>query len=258
MKLTHSPLWYPGGKSWLVSTLLELIPAGTHRVVSPFLGGGVFELNACRHNYTVVAGDIDANLINFYKDFSENPKKLHTETLKLWSAFTEKSLYACKKAYKRQGYQNIPPALFWIFNRTAFSGITYGSLSICKFDKPVAFQAEWTDLKGNATFLHADFGGILSDASDAFVYADPPYYQEGDRLYQCDFPHEALARYLDKLPVWALSYDDCEWVRQHYSKYRMLEMQRRYVVSQGASLKKNELLIVSDAIQLPAEQGLLF
>ena len=78
----RSPLRYPGGESRAVKVLKRYIPAGTETLVSPFLGGGSFELACATEGITVYAADAFEPLINFWQHAKESPVMLaeHVET----------------------------------------------------------------------------------------------------------------------------------------------------------------------------------
>jgi len=94
----------------------------------------------------------------------------------------------------------------------------------------------------NAEVVCGDFSDtiqkVLSE-DEAFVYLDPPYVFQAEKLYENgDFEHDRLAEYLRNLPdniKFLLSYDDSAYVRSlyrgdpkiHISEYKL---PRGYVV----------------------------
>ena len=77
IRFLYSPLRYAGGKSLAVGTILEQIPKDTKRVISPFIGGGSFEIACSTYaGIEVIGFDIFDILINYWQQQIKNPKKL--------------------------------------------------------------------------------------------------------------------------------------------------------------------------------------
>lgn len=58
---TKTMLRYPGGKTRAIKVLAPLVPKNTNKVVSPFLGGGSFELYLTGLGIEVTASDLFPN-----------------------------------------------------------------------------------------------------------------------------------------------------------------------------------------------------
>lgn len=271
--LMKSPLNYPGAKRWLVRTLFNMIPEGTRKIVSPFMGGGVFEINAALRGYDVYGCDTDTHLVDFYQAFVENPGQLFADAQGILAMHTPKTLRKLKREHRKQGYKKITPALFWVFNRLSYNGFTFKSITVVDYEKHAGRfyrkHEKWNSCTRRVFTMDAfqylklpslsiacqDFQDTLREHTNGFLYCDPPYWKEGDAVYRCHFDHERLHTELTQKRCWALSYDDCEWVRDTYKGYRMLEFQRRYKVYMKSNRPlKTELLIVSDDIVLPPKQ----
>lgn len=93
-----------------------------------------------------------------------------------------------------------------------------------------------------------DFGDILKNSKeDNIYYLDPPYYVQGNSLYQCGFSesdHKRLAKTIKGLKgEWVLSYDCCEEIMDLYGWACIEEIGVNYTIS--GSTQKSELLIHS-------------
>ena len=68
-KIYASPLLYTGGKKHLAQELISYIPDTSPYVMTPFMGGGAFELNAAIQGHLVRGCDIDQNCINLWENW---------------------------------------------------------------------------------------------------------------------------------------------------------------------------------------------
>jgi len=98
----------------------------------------------------------------------------------------------------------------------------------------------------NARITSKDFEEVIRDASSpAILYCDPPYWQQGNALYQWGFTyddHARLARALrESSHQWVLSYDDCPEVRDLYGWAHITSISVRYSGTNGRW--ETELLI---------------
>ena len=76
MSTNKSPLRYPGGKSRAIKILdkyvLDYYPT-RKLLLSPFMGGGSFELHLQNKGYQVKANDLFKPLYTFWKTLQTNP-----------------------------------------------------------------------------------------------------------------------------------------------------------------------------------------
>jgi len=89
----------------------------------------------------------------------------------------------------------------------------------------------------------------------AFVYLDPPYVDNGQRLYLNAYSrgdHASVSRYLDVQTVlpWVMSYDDTDLIRSLYSRHRVTYLPIRYSLQKKRSTQ--ELFISPHRMFIPA------
>ena len=87
-----------------------------------------------------------------------------------------------------------------------------------------------------------------------FVYMDPPYYSNADRLYMnsySDRDHRSLAHYVRRQRIlkWAISYDDTEFIRKLYQSASISHISLKYSLQKKQ--KATELIIAPLHLQLP-------
>ena len=80
-RYTGAPIRYAGGKSLAVGLIVELMPDNVERVVSPFLGGGCFEVACAKElSLPVIASDIFPILTTYWKVHLSDPEALYNIT----------------------------------------------------------------------------------------------------------------------------------------------------------------------------------
>jgi DNA adenine methylase len=103
-------------------------------------------------------------------------------------------------------------------------------------------------LKGRTTVVNHDALDYLDEPQKGFVFADPPYFIQGDALYPTTMTmnhHYKLASRLRKQRRWLLTYDDSYVVRAIYSWAAIVKFDASYILRQdrGGRKERKELLI---------------
>lgn len=247
-----SPLRYPGGKTRAVKILEKYVPHGAHTVVSPFFGGGSFEIALAKRGFRVKANDLFFPLYTFWTTLQKYPTEL-AQTVQRQMPVSKEVFHSL-----RRGISNIDGPLdiaasYFIINRCSFNGSTFcggfssaaasGRLteSSLKTLKDIRLdQFEFSNLDA------CDFLATCPETPGVFVYADPPYYissyiygKDGD-LHE-SFDHEKFARVIKQRNDWVLSYNDCEYIRKLYSDCTICEEKWSY--GMNASKASSEIVI---------------
>ena len=250
MDKNKSPLRYPGGKTRAIKILdkyIETYFKGRKRVLSPFFGGGSFEIHLQGKGYEVLGNDLFKPLYEFWSSAKTDSKKL-AETVKNMMPITKEKFCSLRKE------ENITAAAYYCINRCSFSGSTFcggysaqaavGRLNDLSLEtlKRVNLSKIAFSNKDCITFLKENVEDI-----NTFIYADPPYYiesyiygKDGD-LHQA-FDHGAFALYLKTRSDWILSYNDCEYIRELYKDSRIIKEAWSY--GMNASKKSSEIIIL--------------
>ena len=272
-----SPLRYPGGKTRAIKTLAALVPDDVidntdAHILSPFVGGGSFELWLTAQGKTVRGFDAFAQLAVFWNQCQHRPQELSAALSALQKpglgSETFKSFQADLRAYEASPDDSALTELevatrFFAVNRSSFSGSTLsGGFSSQAAEKrftasSVEKVAQWH----NPRFIisHGDAFDILDDsaliAGTDFVFLDPPYALGGakDKLYgdngstHSGFDHPLLKQKLDALDAqgirFLLTYNDSEDIRSLYADYHLLSTSWAY--GMNASKKSSELIIAN-------------
>ncbi len=244
---TLSPLRYPGGKSRAVETLSELLPT-SKELVSPFFGGGSFELFCANNNIKVKGYDIFDPLVCFWQCLLEDPKKLSQE-VKKYFPLSKENFY---KLQKQKDFKNKieQAAIFFVLNRSSFSGSTLsGGMSpnhprfnIRSIEKLENFNIQ------NFTVENKSFEESIVENSGSLFYLDPPYLiknmlygKKGDT--HKGFDHIKLKEIITEEKNWIMSYNSSEEIIEIYKDYNYILPKWKYGMSKNK--ESNEILIFS-------------
>lgn len=271
MAKSLSPLRYPGGKSKIydkVKKLIETNALGNRTYVEPFAGGfGIGIALLCDNVVkTAVLNDFDAHIYYFwYSVFN------HTENLLKMIADTPITIEEREKqrsVYKDNSADILDDGFATLFlNRVNFSGILdggpIGGLSQsgkykvdCRFNKKEIIKKikNVALLKSRISIFNCDASELiinqLQDKIDnSFFNIDPPYVIKGSQLYTNYFKeddHKNLERVIferiNNIP-WIITYDDCDLIRDIYSRYHMLGYEIQH--NAGGSVMGKELVITN-------------
>lgn len=268
--LIKSPFRYPGGKSRLLSPLLdniELFLGNEYHDV--FVGGGsvLLAVASAHRNVSLFANDLNPYIACFWKimtnalackDLIEKLPKQPTIAM-----FNE---FRSKIGTDREDRSFTGMALTAIFfNRTTFSGIL-DSGPIGGYEQKGKWKVDcrWNHsllveqiheihnlVSGRLTVCNVDFYSYLNSIGDVCCYLDPPYFEKGKELYDSFFmsnvQHTSLAGILRERRNWILSYDDHPIVRDLYKGLTIKSLDARYSVtgqSRKSWNKKTEIVVL--------------
>ena len=227
-------LRYAGGKSRAIKTLEPYVPPGD--VVSPFLGGGSFELHLAKTR-TVYASDCFEPLVAFWTAMKTDRESLVTE-LKSLHPFTKETYKTFQKTLNEPGNQAVK---FFVVNRCCFSGCITGGYSGARAPMSCIDALTKPDLT-NLEIACRDYEAQLALYPTMFAFLDPPY--DVPNLYGSPaFDHERLARVLrERKSGWMLCYNDTPRIRALYQDWCRIDAVS-WAYGMNASRKSNEIVI---------------
>lgn len=263
-RYTKSPLRYGGGKSLAVGMIIENFPNDIKRVVSPFIGGGSLEVAcALELNLEVLAFDIFDILVNFWQVLCKDSEAFY-ESLRVLEPTKETyekikgelKLYWNERHKRAQNkpqinLDSITLARDYYFNFNLSYGPGFlGWMSKIYEDKNrylSALQKIKNFKTQNLKVECKSFEKVFREYPNDFFYCDPPYFLEGDSkmfrgiypmrnfpIHHNDFNHELLAECLkNHKGKFILSYNDCEFIRETYRDFKILEPKWQYTMGQG-------------------------
>lgn len=188
-------------------------------------------------------------LINYWE--KNRPETLNYETKKkIPLTKEEKSLLddnpLLLAAYFYFNFQlsHIPMFLGWV---------SYTSIEPRKYGRTIRRVRDFKG--GNIEVKCKPFQQSIPEHQGDFLYCDPPYFLGGSSsvfrglypnsnfpIYHEGFDHHHLKKLLDEHEGgFLLSYNDCEEIRELYSKYKMVFPKWQYSLAQGDDYAKDDL-----------------
>ena len=253
-----SPLRYPGGKSRAVKILYDILirEYGGERktLISPFFGGGSFELAMHSKGYKIITNDLFSPLYFFWNCLKRRPQDLIDAIKKVKRPISKDYFIQMRKRINECTDELESATIFFVVNRCSFSGATFcggfsREASEKRFTDSSIKRLETVDL-ANVDFSNLDFSPFLErhpERSDSVMYLDPPYYidsyiygKNGD-LHE-DFKHRKLFELIKDRKDWILSYNDCPFIRDMYVGFRIQNVDWEWGMSNGK--KSSEIIIL--------------
>ena len=252
--IIKSPLRYPGGKSRAVDMILGFLPRGIETLASPFFGGGSVELAAAAKGIRVFGYDLFKPLVLFWQHTLQKPGALANEVKKHYPLGRDEFYLLQKRMRDGQLSDWQLAALFYVLNRSSYSGITLsGGMSPGhpRFTESAIDRLRQFRISGLSVEI-ADFTDSLPKHENDFLYCDPPY-ANGEALYgqrgdcHVGFDHVELANILLKREGWILSYNDCAMIRSMYQGHAFHPVEWTYGMNNDK--QSNEVLILSKDLE---------
>ncbi|MCS6872791.1 MAG: DNA adenine methylase [Anaerolineae bacterium] len=248
MRITKSPLRYPGGKSRAIAQILAQIPLDVAEYREPMVGGGsVFlaikaVLGRRVRRYWI--NDLNYDLICFWRAARDQNAHLVEQLFALKRAYPEgRSLWAYLQTAEAQRDDLSRAVRFFVLNRITFSGVVdSGGYSQQAFERRFTDSAiervrKLAPMLAEVEITHGDYAPLLqAHGENVFIFLDPPYWRATDsRLYGTDgvlhttFDHMRFAQALRACQHrWLATYDDSPLVRKLFGFAHIVAWQLQY------------------------------
>lgn len=223
----NSFIGWIGGKRALRDDIIARFPQSFERYIEVFGGAGwiLFRKNKSKFE---VFNDADSNLINLYRQIKYNHKELQMEIDKIHS----RELFDnYKLSLKQSELSDLQRAVrYYYLIKHSFGSNRYSFATSVKHSNVQIFNDVFERLK-DVIIENQDFEKIIRtyDRENALFYCDPPYV-DTEKYYDMCFTvndHKRLKDTLTKIKGrFAVSYNDCEMVRDLYKDYNIIGLSR--------------------------------
>ena len=261
MAKVYTPLRYPGGKSALAEFVWHTIELNGFTEIpycEPFAGGAGVAMNLLLQGKvkSVILNDLDTGIYSiWYAIFNDTEwliEAINNTEITLAVREQQKKVYNELKNFDAYSH-DLAFATFFL-NRVNYSGILTGGpiggkeqkgkyKLDCRFNKQSLINKikEIAKYRDNVQLFHMDAVELLKNQSNIFVFADPPYWQAGDMLYEASVKHSKLARVLceSKNLHWLATYDNNINISNIYENYGA--QSKLFELQYSASRKRKEL-----------------
>ena len=252
-----SPYRYPGGKSRVVDYLYSQLKQGkSKKLISPFTGGGSFELALLEAGVIeeLHVNDLDTGVFSLWWVIKHMPEELIQRLRTITPTHKD---YFFAQAQIKNDYKGLNAfEAAWsslLVNRLAYSGVSKANplggrngtqealLSRLNPEGLIQRILKIHSMSDRITITQEKAVDLIEEAywnDDATIFIDPPYVEKGKDLYHCYYTkddHIQLAHLLDLLYFGmpgadiVVTYDYNEWlVKNLYEFPEMQVIGRKY------------------------------
>lgn len=256
-----SLLRYPGGKSFAIPIILPYFPDDLQEMVSPFFGGGSIEIECAYMGVRVHGYDTFDPLVNFWKQVLTNKSKLVEKISTYPIPLPKVKFYVMQKTFDKLTDPLERAAVFFVLNRTSFSGTTFsGGMSPRQhswtrscIEKLKEFTVGGLFNNNKLTVELADFKQSMEKHRNLFAYMDPPYLLETSNLYgnrgstHKDFDHIGFFEEVKKMKnKWAISYNGHPDLLELYKDYNIRTLKWQYSMTTKNGTKESDEILITN------------
>jgi DNA adenine methylase len=203
--LRGAPLYHPGGKYWLASKLIPLIPP--HNTYVEVFGGAAHLLFRKPPSRVEVYNDINGDLVNFFRVLRDPEKSKRLQELLYLTPYSREEWRFCRD-HLNDAVDDVERARrFFVKIRQSFGGKgeTWGYHVSRRTVAPSFYNVvdhfpEFHERIRNVQVENDDFEKVIRryDTSDTFFFCDPPYVgvKVGEFLDMPVEDHERLVEVL--------------------------------------------------------------
>lgn len=224
-----------GGKKLLRNSIINEFPekGSYRRYVEVFGGAGWILFSSEKHAEMEVYNDVNGNLVNLFRCIKYHPEEVQKELD--FILMSREQFYDAKTQIDVQGLTDIQRAArFYTLIKESF-GADLRSFGLRGRDlnKAKEYLLIISKRLNKVVIENQDFKKVISnnDRINTLFYLDPPYY-DAEKYYSYRFTkedHIQLKESLDKIKgKFILSYNDCEYIRDQYHEYNIIEVDRMH------------------------------
>jgi DNA adenine methylase len=256
-----SPLRYPGGKTRACKILDDILKSHFDvskydTIVSPFFGGGSFEFYLQnKYHFNIIANDKFEPLYKFWVTCKLENEQLCRELTKHINLIDKEEFHSLRREIIDETNSLKQSVMYFIINRCSFSGATLSGgfskeASNKRFTESSINKIRQLDLR-YFDIHNLDFQEFIRrNKNKGLLFLDPPYYLEkASKLYGNNgdlhdtFDHEALCRCLSSQKNWIMTYNNCDYIKDLYNKFKIIETNWSYGMNKSKA--SSEIVIIA-------------
>lgn len=235
-------------RNYFVKKIIEQFPGNFERYIEVFGGAGWVLFASNSHAKMEVYNDVNGELVNLFRMVKHHPEAMQKELE--W-------LLISREIFLNELDKNINcmtdiqrAARYFILIKQSFgTGLHSFSASPRNMQQTINYLKMVSERLDRVVIENVDFEYLIKtyDREPALFYLDPPYYK-AEKYYADRFKPEDHLRLKNKLDnikgKFILSYNDCQEIRELYSNYKLVEVERQdNLTTKGQSSRYKELII---------------
>lgn len=230
--------------------MAEFPPEGTiGRYIEVFGGAGWILFAKDRHAKLEVYNDVNGELVNLFRCVKYHPAAVQEELA--YIHMSREQFLDAREQLPIRGLTDIQRAakFFTCIKESYGSDLRSLGLRSKNMEHAREYLQTVSTRLSSVVIDNADFERIIKnyDKKDALFYLDPPYFKT-EKYYPDRFmpdDHLRLKSLLGKIEgKFILSYNDCEYIRELYAGYTIIETNRTHNLIKGdIKPRYNELII---------------
>lgn len=218
-----------GGKNFLKKRIIDEFPKEYNKYVEVF-GGAAWILFYKEEKKEEIYNDYNSELVNLFKIVKYHEQELQRE---LKYILNSRQLFNEMKEKNINGMTDIQRAArFFVLIKLSYgANINSFRCRALNTSKAVDYISKVHVRLKNVLIENKDFENLIKlyDRENTLFYCDPPYFGT-EKYYQVQFAeqdHNRLFNILDNIKgKFILSYNDCNYIRELYKNYNIIEVKR--------------------------------
>ena len=255
---------YPGSKGIASKHFARIIPSNVSEVVSPFFGGGSFELRLTGMGIKVHGSDLFEPIVNLWNHILNNNNNLSVRCKEILFSSNREQLKLYQNPYRFEKLGKFDQAAYtWLFQCLSWNGMAFQSglrnyvlrdgeayLKGYKNDKMTFFDRLRSFQNNLVKVDLRDYREQLAHFPNTFAYLDPPYPEVGNLYgdspeFQNNFNHVELRDILKRRESsWILSYNNTKTIRDLYSDDHFVIMDQWWNQGTNSNSGPKEVVII--------------
>ena len=261
---TSIPFRYPGSKGSAAKYLVKCLPPEITEIVSPFFGGGSFELFLTGRGIKIHGSDLFEPLVNLWHFILTDNKRLALRSEEILHSLSRDELKEYQDFDRLRSLSQFDQAAYmWLLYCLTWNGIAFSTLmnyvftgrnahTVGNAHDPLTYFYRLETFENHLITVElSNYQDQLNRFPNTFAYLDPPYPDVGDMYgdrkkseFHACFDHEELRDILKKRDsLWMLSYNNKPVILGLYSGSEFIVKQQWWRQGTQTNTSTKEVVI---------------